>query len=283
MLIWNCVLVSLQVHNVAEEPESVVTALRALPPTGWASHARWLEQTLAQLSGAFQHSHGFKASAQKASVPLAPMPINLCVNVLDVQPVPSEPSKEGERSGRRWRAMHPTISVGAFAAHSLGFGDGGAAAYESRMSQLSSPDSHADDRASISMRLALAKRCTLLMCHAHATLAASFAASCQAMVAAENAEWFCQICEVGYLVQVESLLSTRGDEHSMLQDLQVACRLLSRVRIMVRQEPNDSTAHDGVSNHRAGAESHRSGHDAQRTDTVLVPGYPNMAPLPPCI
>ena len=101
----------------------------SLSAVGWAWHARWVDQALAQLQGAFQQSHGFKPSTSKASAPLAAMPINLMLNVLDVH--------ETADGGGHRRLVHPTVSSGAFAAHSLGFAEGGAAEYESRLHAFS--------------------------------------------------------------------------------------------------------------------------------------------------
>ena len=62
----------------ASEPEPIVTALNALSPAGWAAHGRWLGQALAQLTGAFQHAHGFKPSVRhtptRSPDPASPAP-----------------------------------------------------------------------------------------------------------------------------------------------------------------------------------------------------------------
>ena len=230
-----------------------------LSAVGWAWHARWVDQALAQLRGAFQSEHGFKPSVAKASAALAAMPINLMLNVLEVQDEPHETHGAGsdasplEPAGsRRRHVAHATVSSGAFAAHSLGFSDGGAAEYESRLHAFSCvPEAERASRRPKAEALALsyAKRIALLSCQAYAAVAVSFAASCREQALRSSChgrssggggcgggEWFARLRALGYLIQVESLLTTRGEEWGMLQDLQVACRLLSRVCIEVRGE-----------------------------------------------
>ena len=119
--------------------------LACLSPDGWRRHLNWLEQSLAQLHGAFQHEHGFKQSTMKTSVPLAPMAINLHLNVLDVVEADgAAPSKTP-----LCRSLHATISTGAFAAHNLGFSDGGAAEHETRLLQLLSHGPNSPMRSSV--------------------------------------------------------------------------------------------------------------------------------------
>ena len=249
-----------------------------LSTAGWRHLLGWLEQALAQLHGAFQHAHGFKASTIKTNAALGAMPINLMLNVLDVS--------EAQRGNSPYnRSMHATVSAGAFSAHSLGFSDGGAAALEAKLlQQLSKPPtaprgsaasaSAADqllfgvaaaasgasgnghsggggvavpanvDGSADALALPFARRLALLACQAFSALAASFAASCRLRVAPreENTAWFAQIRSVGYLLHVESLLSTRGDEWGMLQDVTAACRLLSHVRLAVRTDDESASA-----------------------------------------
>ena len=160
-----------------------------LSAVGWAWHARWVDQALAQLRGAFQSEHGFKPSVAKASAALAAMPINLMLNVLEVQDEPHETHGAGsdasplEPAGsRRRHVAHATVSSGAFAAHSLGFSDGGAAEYESRLHAFSCvPEAERASRRPKAEALALsyAKRIALLSCQAYAAVAVSFAASCR--------------------------------------------------------------------------------------------------------
>ena len=245
--------------------------LARLSPPAWRAHLGWLEQTLAQLRGAFQHEHGFKASSLKGTPHLGAMTTNLQLNVLDVlevAPPATVRSKGGGAvqpgAGRphltaapplpygpppptpipRARALHATISAGAFAAHSLGFGDGGAAEHEARLAQLLCRESGANGGPSgatpvDALLLPYAQRLALLCCQACGALAASFVASCRLRAAAGDVAWFAQLRPLGYLLHVESLLTTRGEEWAMLQDVQVACRLLSRVRLRVRTADDD--------------------------------------------
>ena len=227
--------------------------LACLSTSGWAAHARWLEQSAAQLGGAFQNEHGFKASTMKTSRALAPMPTNLQLNVMDVveetnaAPPPSrralsysspspdstapEASEPPAAAACRVRAVYHTVSVGCFAAHSLGFQEGGAAELETKlkppppsslsMHQPAAARTSDGQRAAAALAveafaLSYAQRLSLLSCQACAALAASFIGSCQERIGQGDAAWFAQVRDLGYLVQVESLLTTRGDEWGML-------------------------------------------------------------------
>ena len=226
--------------------------LACLSPDGWRRHLNWLEQSLAQLHGAFQHEHGFKQSTMKTSVPLAPMAINLHLNVLDVVEADgAAPSKTP-----LCRSLHATISTGAFAAHNLGFSDGGAAEHETRLLQLLSHGPNSPMRSSViyhpptvsgsadALALPYAIRISILMCQAYSALAASFSACCRLHLAASDDGWFLQLVSVGFLIHMESLLTTRGEEWGMLQDVHVACKLLTRVQIAIRDD-NDDGASNG--------------------------------------
>ena len=62
------------------------------------------------------------------------------------------------------------------------------------------------------LAISYAQRLSLIACQACSALAASFVASCHEHLGAANAAWFVQVASMGYLAQVESLLTTRGDD-----------------------------------------------------------------------
>lgn len=170
---------------------------------------------------------GFKSSAQQALSALAPMPTNLCISVLEVL----------DKCGS---CIYPTVTLGALAAHSLGFAAGGAESFGA--AEVGTPRLSAGSIAATSMERArhYAKRCVLLKCQTYAALATSFALSCQTAVARHDRAFFKACVGLGYLVQLESLLTTRGDEWAMLQDVSVAVMMMRRVVLTI--VPNGSAA-----------------------------------------
>ena len=58
------------------------------------------------------------------------------------------------------------------------------------------------------LALTYAQRLAVLTCQACSALAASFIASCHEHLGAANAAWFGRVASLGYLAQVESLLTT---------------------------------------------------------------------------
>ena len=68
-----------------------------LSTAGWRHLLGWLEQALAQLHGAFQHAHGFKASTLKTSQPA----VYAARRVSDCLPEPPTPTSSAEPRGVR--------------------------------------------------------------------------------------------------------------------------------------------------------------------------------------
>ena len=255
---------TMNVLNKHDEDAGHNCILARLSPSSWASLASWGEQILAQLTGAFQHEHGFKASPLKASSALSAMPVNLQLNVLDIveshtvggnEPCRASPGLPSSQTPPS-RAIYSTVSLGAFAAHSLGFQDGGATELERQLSSRirhcapsALPLHNGHEVASAlsvePLALAYAQRHTILSCQACAALTASFIASCQERAGAGDVDWFAQISSIGYLVQAESLLTTRGEEWGMLEDVRVACCLLSRVRLIILEDEEGQLERQG--------------------------------------
>lgn len=211
-------------HGAAEPRLGELWALQ--DARGWAQLARWLH---AQLHGAqASRASGFKPSARKKERPLAAVPANLCLNLLEVQ----------RRGAGGTHAVYPTVSVGAAAAHPLGFTEGGAAGLAERLRQSGrDPGRRA---ATAELAHAYACRSAVVMAQGYATLAAAFALTCQTHAARRNRQFFVQIQRCGFLLQAESLLSTRGDDWGMLQDLHEAWGYLGQVQLMLAPEVQES-------------------------------------------
>ena len=185
---------------------------------------------------------GFKPSSQRALPSLAPMPTNLGLSILEVL--------DDVRGG----TTYTTVTLGAIAAHSLGFAAGGAEALgasDLATPQRSTPSgalSAAFGRIQAERVRHYAKRCVLLKCQGYAALAASFALSCQEAAARNDRTFFKACAGVGYLIQLESLLSTRGDEWAMLQDVSTAAMMMRRVRLTVIPDAEGGGTGGGESN-----------------------------------
>ena len=106
--------------------------------------------------------------------------------------------------------MYPTISLGAIAAHSLGLTSGGLLSIGSALAADVTAAERGQPNWLTSKARHYAQRCVLLKCEAYSALAASFALSCQQAAARNDKSYFSQVKSVGYLVHIESLLTTRG-------------------------------------------------------------------------
>lgn len=207
---------------------------------------------------------GCKSCAQRASMALAPMPLNLWLSLFEVQ-----------GSSEHDCAVYPTVTLGAPAALALGVSSGGVQAMAraleieiaragntSGASRFSTP---LNPLAAESAR-GLAQRCALLKCQAYAALAASFALACQEAAARSDRAFFSCLSHVGFLAQIESLLTTRGDEWAMLGDLSSVVKALSRVQLTA-VAPTVSLA-EGATTHGTGAGGARD----TRPAAVVVKG-----------
>ena len=200
--------------------------LSAIDSVEWMSLSNWIRKIRAQLedfadtatgmsSGVRQ---GFKPSSHLNVQDLEPMPLGLGVAVFEVL------------SQRRSNAVYPTVVLGAPAARSMGFHSGGADAISATLMSDIDKRRHEKWR---KFNVLFAKRVILLKCQIYAALAASFAVSCQEAAARSDRAFFAQLLEVGYLVHVESLLTSRGDEWGMFQDLNAAVGMLRHLRLKV--------------------------------------------------
>ena len=233
--------------GAAAEEEALLVS--ALDTSGWRSLAEWIREMHSSLTSYQQHSalpasrtaakaaalasaaalqssvrSGFKPAGRKQDATLSPMPTNLCINALEV------------RDEKKGAAVYPTISLGAIAAHSLGLTSGGLLSIGSALAADVTAAERGQPNWLTSKARHYAQRCVLLKCEAYSALAASFALSCQQAAARNDRSYFSQVKSVGYLVHIESLLTTRGEEWSMLQDVSAAAIMMGRVQMTVAAE-----------------------------------------------
>jgi hypothetical protein len=102
-----------------------------------------------------------------------------------------------------------------------------------------------DRRAAVELGASFGRRCALLLCHGMSALAACFALSCRSHLERRSPRFFSSLGEIGFLCQLESLLSTRGDEWGMLQDTQAVVGMLGRVHVVLLSSDEEAPA--GVS------------------------------------
>lgn len=309
------------------DPHQLLSAV--LTPAGWSSLAVWCRRSLEALEAQPDQS-GFKPSAAKKEEEMAPLPVNLQINLLEVRPGPppagpvamgralacggtaapaavnataadrgtaagaGNAARSGDGAGaaagrgdvRRDElrsssaaapgacaslaqhatrspnlgteqpqccpgpapvelgAVWPTVTLGAPAAHTLGFKEGGATSVSRKLAGLFASRELSDRRAALELGGSFGRRCALLLCHGLSALAASFALSCRLHVERRSTDFFISLSEIGFLCQLESLLSTRGEEWGMLQDTQAVVGMLGHVRLVML--PTDQEAPMGV-------------------------------------
>ena len=206
--------------------------------SGWSRLEALLE---ALLEGAqASRPSGFKESTRKKQQPLGALPTNLCLNILEVQ----------ERGECSTLAVYPTITVGASAAHCLGFQGEGCSGLGAKLQRMAARLrlGYEQRDAVAELAHAYAARSAVVIAQAYATLAASFALCCQAHAARRNRRFFVQVQQCGFLLQAESLLSTRGDDWGMLQDLTEAWTYLGGVHLVLMPGAvEEAEVTDGVS------------------------------------
>lgn len=186
---------------------------------------------------------GFKASTEKSNAALQYIPTNLAVQQIRVARREGAPADDDQAP---FDVVFPIITVGAFAAHALGFKTGGlrqlmASAERGGGSpgQSRSDSDGEDDMSSDGEAAAdLAARIEVVFCQALAATVASFVSTVNGVVHSHDGVATCAFLEGlvsrGFVCQVESLLSTQGKEAGMIGDLDAAMRSLESVRFCLR-------------------------------------------------
>ncbi|RLN26821.1 hypothetical protein BBJ28_00004349 [Nothophytophthora sp. Chile5] len=196
----------------------------------------------------------FKASTEKKSLVLRFLPINLHVQDVWVGPTADLRSQRSRRTSPNVKA-YPTVTVGAFSAHCFKFRHGGSilslrAALQKRslsrvqsdMSDKSGSEqvdwSSAATRANDETRWHLTSRLDMCLSQALTTLVTSFCRQLELSLQHPTDRRFLRtIDSVGFLFQVESLLSTQGKEIGMLEDFAAAVDALRHVTLVLDTSP----------------------------------------------
>nr|CAI9859008.1 Phytopthora agathidicda GPCR-INPP 3 [Phytophthora agathidicida] len=196
----------------------------------------------------------FKASTEKKSLVLRFLPINLHVQDMWVGPTSDLRSQRSRRTSQNVR-VYPTVTVGAFAAHCFKFRHNGSilslratlqkrslSRVQSDVSDKSSIDvvdwSNADIRSTDETRWHLTTRFDMCFSQALTTLVTSFCRQLEYSLQHPTDRTFLQtIDSIGFLFQVESLLSTQGKEIGMLEDFSAAVDALKHVTFVLDTSP----------------------------------------------
>ncbi|KAG6974798.1 hypothetical protein JG687_00000139 [Phytophthora cactorum] len=196
----------------------------------------------------------FKASVEKKSLVLRFLPINLHVQDMWVGPTADLRSQRSRRMSPNVR-VYPTVTVGAFAAHCFKFRHNGSilslratlqkrslSRVQSDVSDKSNVDvvdwTNADIRSTDETRWHLTTRFDMCFSQALTTLVTSFCRQLEYSLQHPNDRTFLRtIDSIGFLFQVESLLSTQGKEIGMLEDFSAAVDALKHVTFVLDTSP----------------------------------------------
>ncbi|TDH68448.1 hypothetical protein CCR75_005832 [Bremia lactucae] len=196
----------------------------------------------------------FKASTEKKSLVLRFLPINLHVQDMWVGPTADLRSQRSRRTSPHVH-VYSTVTVGAFAAHCYKFRHKGsilslrANLQKRTLSRVQSDVSdrptadvvdwiNADTRATDEMRWHLTTRFDMCFSQALTTLVTSFCRQLEnSLQHARNQTFLHTIEAIGFLFQVESLLSTQGKEIGMLEDFSAAVNALQHVSFVLDTSP----------------------------------------------
>ncbi|RLN47163.1 hypothetical protein BBJ29_004984 [Phytophthora kernoviae] len=196
----------------------------------------------------------FKASTEKKSLVLRFLPINLHVQDIWVGPTADLRSQRSRRTSPNVK-VYPTVTVGAFSAHCFKFRHGGSilslrsslqkrslSRIESDVSDKSGSEQidwgNVDVRSAEETRWHLTTRFDMCFSQALTTLVTSFCL--QLEIALQNpidSRFLQTVDSIGFLFQVESLLSTQGKEIGMLEDFSAAVDALKHVTIVLDTSP----------------------------------------------
>ncbi|KAE9094231.1 hypothetical protein PF010_g17189 [Phytophthora fragariae] len=196
----------------------------------------------------------FKASTEKKSLVLRFLPINLHVQDMWVGPTADLRSQRSRRTSP-YVKVYPTVTVGAFAAHCFKFRHNGSilslratlqkrslSCVQSDVSEQGGVEmvdwSNADVRSTDETRWHLTTRFDMCLSQALTALVASFCRQLEYSLQHPTDRSFLHTIEsIGFLFQVESLLSTQGKEIGMLEDFFAAVDALKHVTFVLDTSP----------------------------------------------
>jgi hypothetical protein len=211
----------------------------------------------------------FKPSKLKTDYDLRYMPLNLHLQAIISNTLQNTPLQQNGDSPLALPAPAPApapapgpadhvehiVTVGAFAAHSLKFKQGGIWTYfnkfQKRKLQLAPVSASAAEEDLTGPQYAssmdiwhlrdipvdpemqtlahkASERIDICLAQCLSALVTGFIARIQLLVATNSAEELDHLCALGMLVQFESLLSTQGSESGMLEDMYCTTRFVNR-------------------------------------------------------
>uniref|UniRef100_K3WYN4 Inositol-3,4-bisphosphate 4-phosphatase n=1 Tax=Globisporangium ultimum (strain ATCC 200006 / CBS 805.95 / DAOM BR144) TaxID=431595 RepID=K3WYN4_GLOUD len=228
---------------------------------GYTTIAReWLEQRLRKrkeyvslirkniqyLVNRDKHKQYFKASVEKKSEDLRFVPINLHIQDLLIGPTNAFINDEKRRSSKEV-AVYDFTTVGAPSAHVYKFNKGGILSYQAKLKKMQTKISEADldlskwpeeAREYDDLQWDLQLRMDCSFAQALAALTCSFVRKVEVAIqnpdVVKGEDMLCQLSTLGFLFQVESLLSTHGKEIGMIEDMARAVANLSCVAFVVQ-------------------------------------------------
>lgn len=217
-------------------------------------YAAFIRNNIQHLVARDRSNMYFKASVDKNSDMLRFLPTNLHVQELKVGPTHAFSSEENRRYSKEI-ATYDFTTIGAMAAHVYKFKNGGLLSMQNRLEKLCAKVSQADIssgkwgepvREMEDLRWEIVKRMDVCFSQALAGLVASFCRKVE--LALQNpdtqrgSDMLRQISTLGFLFQVESLLSTHGKEIGMLEDMAATVAQLSNVSFVLEDVTSRPTS-----------------------------------------
>ncbi|EQC34473.1 hypothetical protein SDRG_07802 [Saprolegnia diclina VS20] len=214
----------------------------------YLSHLRKNIQLLVQRDNQKRY---FKASVEKKSQDLKFVPINLHVEDYLVGPTNAFVNEEKRKSSRDV-SIYEFTTVGAMAAHCYKFKSGGLTSMVNKVLKLQAQVAESDGprwsdevRALDDLKWDVKLRMDVCFSQALSALVASFVRKIELALQSPDMQKgesiLNQLSRIGFLFQVESLLSTHGNEIGMLEDMAAAVERLSTVAFVlldVRDKPS---------------------------------------------
>lgn len=201
-----------------------------------------------------KHKQYFKASVEKNSSDLRFVPINLHIQDLLIGPTNAFINDEKRRTSKEV-SVYDFTTVGAPSAHCYKFTKGGILSYQTKLKKLQAKMSGADldiskwpeeIREYDDLQWDLQLRMDCSFAQALSALTCSFVRKVEVAIqnpdVVKGSDMLCQLSKLGFLFQVESLLSTHSKEIGMIEDMAGAVANLSCVAFVlqdVRDKPSN--------------------------------------------